>query len=84
MAFREPRTVRLRSSTQVLATWRVAPGNVQVYVSPPFRLPEGMQELTLESDGHEPPAHRHEEVNEGDRRPYSLRAVGIALNRADL
>ncbi|MEO6812239.1 MAG: hypothetical protein ABI353_24285, partial [Isosphaeraceae bacterium] len=79
LAFRKARTVRLRSRGRDLATWNLAPGKFQDYVSPSFRLPEGLQELTLESDGQERPAHHHEEVNEGDRKPYSLRAGGIAL-----
>lgn len=78
-AFRKARRVRLRSEGRDLATWNLAPGKFQTLVSPPFRLPQGLQELTLESDGQERPAHRHEEVNEGDRRPYSFRAGGIAL-----
>ncbi|HEV3167359.1 MAG TPA: hypothetical protein VGZ22_25340 [Isosphaeraceae bacterium] len=78
-AFRKPRTVRLCAGEQELARWQVAPDDPRTYVSPPFRLPNGIQELTIVSDGEESPSRRREAAAEGDMRPFSLRVASISL-----
>jgi hypothetical protein len=84
VAAREPRRLRLRSGDAELARWDIPPDALRVYVSPKFRLPTGLQELTLESDGevrmragHAPPPLG------GDWRPISLRVATIRLVMPD-
>ena len=57
-AMRKPRVVRLKSGDQVLATWTLQKGaQSRDLVSPPLKLPQGIHELVLESDGTiEPPS----------------------------
>jgi hypothetical protein len=78
-ALRKSRTVRLRFGSRELARWTVQSGRIESYVSPPFRLPAGLQDLTIESDGQERPVRRHEAIAEGDDRPYSLRVASVRL-----
>jgi hypothetical protein len=42
-------TVRLQAGTREMARWQIVPGAYRTCVSPPFRLPAGLQELTIES-----------------------------------
>lgn len=76
-----PRTVRLRSGNRELASWTVTPDSMHGYTSPPFRLPGGLSELVLESDGEglPPPGER---LGDGDEVPYSLRVARICLRPA--
>jgi hypothetical protein len=46
--FRE-QTVRVRAGVRELARWQVVPGAYRTCVSPAFRLPAGLQEMTIES-----------------------------------
>jgi hypothetical protein len=46
--FRE-QTVRVQAGARELARWQVVPGAYRTCVSPSFRLPAGLQELTIES-----------------------------------
>lgn len=78
-ALKHPRSVRLRAGGQEVASWRVEPGDARSYQSPPFRLPAGLGELIVESDGESTPHRSREAVAEGDARPYSLRVVGLGL-----
>jgi hypothetical protein len=78
-AFRRERAVLVRRQGDVVARWSVRPDVSQVCTSPPFHLPEGIQELTIESDRESPPHRRSEEAIPGDRRPYSLKVAGLAL-----
>jgi hypothetical protein len=73
------RAVRLCSGTQELARWDVAPDGLHRYTSPPFRLPAGVEELTLESDGDEKPRRPEEGANANDPRPLSLRVARLEL-----
>lgn len=82
-AFRRARTVRLRAGDAELARWVVRPREPRAYASPPFRLPAGVRELAIESDGEEGPAHSYEVATRGDMRPYSLIVRGIRLRPAD-
>ena len=49
-----------------------------MYLSPPFRLPRGLSELVIESDGAEEPRGRNVPPD-GDRRPFSLRVTSVCL-----
>jgi hypothetical protein len=80
-ALGSPRLVRLRSGTEELARWTIKPGPHRSYASPRFRLPPGVQELTLESDGEDRPRSGPEAVDLA-RTPYSLRVVGVRLESA--
>ncbi|MBX6312843.1 MAG: hypothetical protein IRY99_08005, partial [Isosphaeraceae bacterium] len=77
-AFRKHRTVRLRSGNTELARWRISPGDLRTFRSPPFRLPAGLHALTLESDGQARVRH-HRDAPAGDKRPFSLRVAHIDL-----
>ena len=79
-AFRRTRTVRLLDGEAELARWRIEPGEAAWSVSPPFRLPGGIHQLTIASDGDERPIHRHETATQGDWNPYSLIVRGVRLN----
>lgn len=77
-AFRAPRAVRLLSGGVELARWRVEPGAPRTYLSPPFRLPEGLHHLTLATDGAARPRAHREAFDDG-LTPYSLRVTEIGL-----
>lgn len=81
-AFPRPRTVRLLADGKELASWRIASDPFQLCISPGFRLPAGIQELVLESDGETKPRHDQRAV-EWDDKPYSLRVSGLALIDAE-
>jgi hypothetical protein len=78
-AFRRPRAVRVVASGRELARWTIRAGALASYTSPAFRLPAGLQELTIESDGEERPVRGREAIAEGQWRPYSLRVAGVGL-----
>jgi hypothetical protein len=75
-----PRSVRLCAGGRELARWQVRPDGLDRYTSPPFRLPAGLQELTLESDGDEKPRRAWEGANASDPRPLSLRVARLELD----
>ena len=76
------RAVFLRSGYQSLGSWIIEPSEQRRYVSPPLRLPKGLSELTIESDGAEAPL-RADMTWEEDPRPFSLIVAGIELTSAD-
>lgn len=78
-AIRRRRGVALRSGERVLARWEVELFEYQSFVSPPFRLPAGLQELTLESEILEPEAKR---TGHKKDRPYPLRVARVSLQPA--
>jgi hypothetical protein len=78
-AFRRARSVRVLAGDRELARWQVEPDVLREYTSPTFRLPAGLQQLTIESDGEDRPKGHREAPAEGDVRPFSLRATGVAL-----
>ena len=57
-AIGKPRTVRVMAGDREIATWTVKAGAYQTFVTPPFRLPAGLQELTLASDPEGRPSSR--------------------------
>jgi hypothetical protein len=83
-SFREARNVRICSGGVELANWQVRPDLEHTFISPPFRLPAGLQTLTIESDGEERPVHRYELAIAGDRLPYSLIVSRVSLQVANL
>jgi hypothetical protein len=78
-AFRRPRTVRLISGGRELARFAVDPGPSRLYTVGPFRLPAGLQTLTLQSDGDDRPVTHLQATLHGQMTPYSLRVDGLAL-----
>jgi hypothetical protein len=81
-AFRSARSVRVLADGREIARWNILPDSLRIYATGPFRLPGGLHELIIESDGEERPIHSREEAEKGNRRPYSLRAAGIVLKPA--
>jgi hypothetical protein len=72
------RVVGIRAGGTILARWRLAPGAYHHCVSPPFRLPAGLHELTIESRG--APGSRDRLVAEaGEDGPYTLRVARVSL-----
>jgi hypothetical protein len=61
-----------------VARWQIPLGQYHHCTSPPFRLPAGLQELTIESRGIGRPAERREAEPHEDR-PYSLRLSRVSL-----
>jgi hypothetical protein len=79
-ALRNARTVRLFSQGVEIARWSIPPDRLEMFQSPPFRLPSGIRELELVSDAQESPTRRGEAASDRDKAPYSLRVASIALN----
>jgi hypothetical protein len=77
--------VRVRAGSAELARWDVGPDVYQLVISPPFRLPAGLHDLTIES---EPVAYPHEDrdsIAKSEKRPNHLRVAGLKLiPRSDL
>ena len=82
-AFSHPRIVRLLAEGKELARWTVASEALQLYISPGFRLPKGISELVLESDGESRPRREGQQAAEWDAKPYSLHVSGLALIDAE-
>jgi hypothetical protein len=78
-AFQQARTARLLSGRTELARLRIEPGPRKVVATPPFRLPAGLQELTIETDGADRPTRHRDIPLSGDRRPISVRVASILL-----
>ena len=68
-AVRRTRSVRVRAGNKDVACWEVVPGTYQSVSSPPFRLPAGIQELTIESE-----ASDRKKV---EKKPYRLRVASV-------
>ncbi len=78
-SLRPGRSVRLRSRGREIALWEVQSGSYQDLASPLFRLPAGLNRLTLESDGATRPRSHREAPLDNDRKPYSLKVSRIEL-----
>jgi hypothetical protein len=78
VAFQQPRRLRLRAGDTVLACWKVMPDALNTYTSLPVRLPGGLQDLILESDGDKCPSTL-ESADDGDATPISLRIATISV-----
>ena len=76
-ALHAPREAVVREGPRELARWRVEPGDFRRCTRPPFRLPAGLHELTIEGTvpgpGPDPPAGPAED------RPYRLRVARLSL-----
>ncbi len=76
--FARPRVVRVTAEGRELARWTVSPDGLLPYQSPPFRLPRGLSEVLISSDGADEPRGRNLPPD-GDRRPFSLRVTRVSL-----
>lgn len=81
-AFMKARSVRLRAGETEIARWEVSPGPYRHLVSPPFRLPGGLQELHIESDGEERPPQRPDMPYGGIIGPSSLWVTAASVGPA--
>jgi hypothetical protein len=72
------RAIRIRAGSKELAHWQLVPGKYHRCLSPPFRLPAGLHELTIESRGSGRPPDGLA-VESGEDRPYSLRVARVSL-----
>jgi hypothetical protein len=80
--FKEPRAVVLKAGAAVLARWKVGPEQSSMLASPPFRLPAGQHELSIESDGDSVPVQPREFDDAGDPRSSSLRVFRLGIRTA--
>lgn len=78
-ALRRPRIVRLLTANLEIARWTVPADRMRLFVSEPFRLPAGLQSLTLESDGEERPRRPDDAGSQWDSAPFSLRVDALGL-----
>jgi hypothetical protein len=75
------RAVRLVAGGVELARWGVGPGPAQHRLSPPFRLPAGLQELALVSDGEDTPDGPGAAATPWDLAPFSLRVASVGIGQ---
>lgn len=83
-ALRNARSVRLLKGSTVLARWDVLPGRYQSHITAPFRLPAGVHELTLESEGWKPHYQDPRGIDSREERPYSLRVSLVDIESASV
>jgi hypothetical protein len=76
-----PRRLFVTHGSATLAQWIVLPGDAQILVSPPFRLPAGQGELSLDDDSAEIVAPAGKPRQSADRP--NLRVGGICLKLAE-
>jgi hypothetical protein len=76
-ALHKPRTVRIKAGSTVVAQWHIPSDEYAHAVSPPFRLPAGLQELTIESRGVWRPARGRPESLEN--KSFNLRVARVSL-----
>jgi hypothetical protein len=75
---RATRVARIVSGGIELARWHITPGAPRTYESLQLRLPAGLQDLTLETDGESTPAKF--EAFDQAKTPLSLQILSIKLN----
>jgi hypothetical protein len=78
-ALRRAQSVRIRAGAEEVARWEVMPGFYQSVSSPPFRLPAGLQELTIESETRDLDPHDRKSLLKEEKRPYRLRIAGLKI-----
>jgi hypothetical protein len=78
-AVRQARSVRVRMGAEQVACWKVMPGFYQSVSSPPFRLPAGLDELTIESETRDLDPHDRKSHLKEEKRPYRLRVAGLKI-----
>ncbi len=76
---RHPRIVRLLAGDRELARWEVPTDRHFLYVTEPFRLPAGVQLLTIACESETTPSSKEERAWDGDERAYSLRIGGVTI-----
>jgi hypothetical protein len=74
----KPRAISIRAGSQELAHWQLFPGQFHHCISPPFRLPAGLHELTIESRSWGRPPDGLA-VEPSENKPYSLRVARVSL-----
>jgi len=77
-AYNQARDVRIVADGRELARWRVEPGAPRTLESPPLKLPAGLVDLKVVSDGDERPVRSIDSLD-GARTPYSLRINAVQL-----
>ncbi|MEW4567447.1 hypothetical protein AB1L88_06225 [Tautonia sp. JC769] len=77
-----PRQVVLKDGEREVWRWTVSPGAFELYVSPPFILPESEGQFRLESDG-ALDVSRLPRHFESERAPASMIVRGVCLRPAD-
>lgn len=82
-SYLEPRTVHLRSNETDLASWQISPRESSTFTSPAFRLPAGLHELALRSDGASRPRKPRYAPVEGDMKPFSLWVQAVSLTAGE-
>jgi hypothetical protein len=65
---KRPCRVRLKDGSSILSEWVITPQRFELYLSTPFRLPEGLSELVVELD-------------EADRSPSSRSADPVRVSQ---
>jgi hypothetical protein len=77
-AFVRKRDLRLVEGDREIARWSVEPGAGRTLRTPPFRLDQGINFLTLIGDGDDRPTRYVDRLDEA-RTPYSLRVDAIRV-----
>ncbi|WP_435005259.1 hypothetical protein P12x_003154 [Tundrisphaera lichenicola] len=72
------RSVKVKAAGRILARWQFDPTDSTLVISPSFRLPSGLQELTIESEGADAPPRRILAAG-GSPKPFSLWVSGVSL-----
>jgi hypothetical protein len=67
--------VRVEAGGAALARWEATPPQYSHSVTPPFRLPAGLNELTLHAEGADPGIETR-----ASRHPYRLRVARVGLS----
>jgi hypothetical protein len=78
-AVRLRQSVRIRAGTREVARWEVMPGSYQTVSSPPFQLPAGLQELTIESRTQDLDLHDRTSLPKEPKKPDHLRIAGLKI-----
>jgi hypothetical protein len=77
-AFKSHRVVRLIEGDREIAHWKVEPNAPRTIETPPFKLGDGVCELSLISDGDDRPARYVDRLDDA-RTPYSLRINSLRV-----
>jgi hypothetical protein len=74
-------TVRLQAGASELARWEdLTPRRYEHRITAPFRLPSGVQELTIQSSRHPQDLAAKETRAQGSRKPYLLRVARVSFS----
>jgi hypothetical protein len=81
-AFQRAHVVRLVDGDREVTRWALPSDRSTLLISPPFRLPAGLGELTLLADSDARPARREAGVD-GDRHAFSLVAYALCFRQVE-